>query len=64
MNRENNLGKYFHTRREFMKISGLSAGSLALGSLIKAPVGFAKEKYPGHKILLSCLMPSVADTMS
>ncbi len=43
-------GKYFHTRREFMKISGFSAGSLALSSLINVPGVFAKGRYPADKI--------------
>lgn len=38
------------TRRDFLKISGLSAGTLALGSLTNPPFSFAKEVYPADKI--------------
>jgi tripartite-type tricarboxylate transporter receptor subunit TctC len=38
------------TRRKFMKISVISAGTLAFGSLIKVPFLFARGRYPGDKI--------------
>lgn len=47
-------GKYWGkgnlSRREFMEISGFSAGMLAVGSLINSPVIFAKEGYPRKTI--------------
>lgn len=39
-----------YTRREFVKISGFSAGALVLESLPAAPPAFAKERYPADKI--------------
>lgn len=38
------------SRRDFLKVSGLSAGALALGSLSHIPFGFAKDVYPAEKI--------------
>ena len=44
------LGKGEPTRRDFLKISGLSAGSLALGPLVNLSFGAAKSLYPSAKI--------------
>lgn len=38
------------TRRNFMKISVISAGTLVLGSMIKVPFLFARGRFPGDKI--------------
>jgi len=38
------------TRRDFLKISGFSAGALALGPIINSPFASAKELYPSAKI--------------
>jgi tripartite-type tricarboxylate transporter receptor subunit TctC len=44
--------KIFSTRRDFMKVSGLTIGSLAAGTLANAPFGYAKtaELYPSQRI--------------
>lgn len=47
MKRGKDLTPGFHTRREFLKISGFSVATLAAGSLINSPVIFAKDGYPG-----------------
>ena len=47
MKREEN---YSTTRRQFVKVSGLAAGTLALESLLKLPLVLAKGRYPGDKI--------------
>ena len=38
------------SRREFVKIAGLAAGTLTLESLFDVPPVFAKKRYPGDKI--------------
>ncbi len=42
--------KELPTRRKFMKISVISAGTLAFGSLINVPFLCARERFPGDKI--------------
>ena len=49
MKRQKHHPKHLLTRRDFLKISGLSAGALTLNSW-NAPPGFAKEVYPTSKI--------------
>jgi tripartite-type tricarboxylate transporter receptor subunit TctC len=44
------LSKGQSTRRNFLKISGLSAGALALGPLVNVSFGAAKSLYPSAKI--------------
>lgn len=46
----NSLAKGSSTRRDFLKISGFSAGALALGPIINAPFVYAKDLYPSAKI--------------
>ena len=40
----------FTTRRDFLKYAGLSAGTLAMNSLMPPPALFAKGRYPGDRI--------------
>ena len=44
------LAKGPATRRDFLKISGVSAGALALGPIINAPFVYGKDLYPSTKI--------------
>jgi tripartite-type tricarboxylate transporter receptor subunit TctC len=48
--------KDFLSRRDFLRISGLSAGAFALGSLGHLPVSHAKDVYPADKI--SYILPN------
>ena len=50
MKREKDFKNNFFTRREFVKFSSLSMGTLTFGSLINSPVVFAKGRYPTDKI--------------
>jgi len=50
MRREKDLGKKVFSRRDFMKISGLCGGVLALGEWSNMPLSFAEEAYPSEKI--------------
>jgi len=44
------------TRRDFLKISGLTTGGMVLGSLSHPPPSFGKEAFPASNI--SCIIPS------
>lgn len=46
------MTKPSYDRRDFMKIAGLSFGTLALSTVITQPAAFAKEIYPRGKITL------------
>lgn len=52
--RDSEIGM-LHSRRNFLKLSGFSAGALALTSLSDIPLGFAKDGYPIEKI--TCIVP-------
>jgi tripartite-type tricarboxylate transporter receptor subunit TctC len=56
--RSNQGEKIFSTRRDFMKVSGLTIGGLAAGTLANAPFGYAKaaELYPAQRI--ACIVPN------
>ena len=46
------MGRDFLSRRDFLKVSGFSAGALVLGSLSHIPLSFAaKDVYPSEKIM-------------
>ncbi len=50
MRKEEDFKWGFYTRREFLKVSGFSAGTLALGAMIVPPALFAKEGFPADKL--------------
>jgi tripartite-type tricarboxylate transporter receptor subunit TctC len=51
MKKEKNLKRGMVNRRDFLKISGLSVGTLAMGELTQIPFSFAKEVYPSGKLI-------------
>jgi tripartite-type tricarboxylate transporter receptor subunit TctC len=55
----NQGGKINSTRRDFIKISGLTIGALATGTFADSPTGYAKdaELYPAQRI--ACVIPDI-----
>jgi len=56
MDHRSNLRTSALTRRHFLKLSGLSAAALSMGSLASTPLAFAKEPFPSDDIIF--LIPS------
>lgn len=50
MDKKTDRGQNNTSRRDFLKISGLSVGAMTLGSLSGIELGFAKDVYPAGRI--------------
>ena len=52
MKTKNNSSESYFTRRDFLKIAGISTGAITMGEWAAEPIAFAKDIYPAGKISL------------